>query len=349
MEHTYNPIQELPSPRIGLFQAREAPEPGFALVVHREGRPLMVLRPPNDRLTLGEVLVGSIRKIYRVDVSQHTLELQCHLPADTDAFHFFATVHVKCEVIDPKVVVDRRLNDVRTALEPVLVETMRAATRKFSVEESAEAELEVTQALRERERTHGLCPGLRVTSVAVRLDLEEAARKHVRALKEAQRRHREEVEKLGHDKELVGLQSEVARLRAQLDIVRSKEYLPLIQEGNWSLMALHLAQHPDDVSGVIQVMMGQQQTVLDRQLAALRLLLKEDVVEASQFGDAGKRLLATVFKQLTAGTDSLADKIEPTLGVTGDTLDGTPENPSASPEPDAARPSDPDEDDEPAR
>ena len=69
MTSTYNPIiskEEIP--RLRLFQPRPMPEPGIALVLFREGQPLVTLWP-GDRLTAGEVRWGNYKMIYKIDIT----------------------------------------------------------------------------------------------------------------------------------------------------------------------------------------------------------------------------------------------------------------------------------------
>jgi hypothetical protein len=344
VETTYNPIREVDKPRFGPFK-RVAPMPGYALVLHREGHPLTVMRKAEERMTLGEATWSNFLKIYWVDLNEHALEIRCQLPADTDAFSFSAFVHLRCAVEDPVRVIELGLTDVREALEPRVVDVMRNTSRRFPVERSAEAEQEVTAALREEVAGADFCPGLSVRSFTVSLDLEETARRHVRELKEAarrhdrdteeaqreheramqqaqlqhvadiqaaarrhavemeesKRRHREQMARLGQDQAQAKLQGELEKLKAELEIERSKQYLPLILDGNWSLLSLFLAQHPERLSEVISVMMGQQQVMLDKQIETLHYFLDNDVVEKSDFENRGKQLLTTALEQLSAG------------------------------------------------
>ena len=389
VEDTYNPIREEEKPRIGLFN-RVAPRPGFALVLQREGHPLVVLRRPGDRVTLGEALWGNHLRLYWIDTGEHSLEIRCQLPADTDAFSFSAVVHLRCAVEDPATVIDRHLTDVRTVLQEPVIDVMRGTSRRFSVEQSADAEREVAGALRERLSAPDFCPGMRVELVSVKLDLEEAARKHVRDLKEhdrrhsqdthqaalrhdrelqetkpqhqreveaarlvhekeveaarmlhekeveaarrrhqvemqeAERRHHEQIAQLGFGREQTELQGELEKLRAEherfkaeQEIERSKIYLPMIQQGQWALLSLFLAQKPERVSEVISVMYGQQQMMLDKQLETLRYFLEKDVVEKSDFEERGRQLLSTALEQLSAGIGVEKDAISPKLVLPG--------------------------------
>jgi hypothetical protein len=344
VEHTYNPIQEVDRPSFGLFK-RAAPRPGYALVLHREGHPLVVMRRPEERMTLGEAYWSNYLRLYWVDLGEHAMEIACPLPADTDAFTFSAVVHLRCAVDDPESVIELNVTDVRAALEPRVVDLMRGVSRGFPVERSAEAEQEIARTLREDVGARGFCRGVSVSVVSVKLDLEEAARRHVRELKEHERRHqadarvaslrheremdearlqhereveaarrrhevemeesarrhRERMRQLEQDTKHAQLAGELELLRAQLEIQRSQQYLPLIQEGNWALLSLFLAQHPERLSEVISVMMGQQQLMLDKQIETLRFFLDKDVVEKSDFEDRGRQLLGHALEQLSAG------------------------------------------------
>src|SRR6266511_5079007 len=130
MPLTYNPILgEESAPKRAMFQHRHGPEPGVAMVVHREGRPLVLLRTPTDRLTAGEAWWGSIKTVFKVDVSDHKLELTCDLPCEAHAFQFGARLQFTCQVKAPVEVVERRITDATETLEKDLVDAMRDVSR----------------------------------------------------------------------------------------------------------------------------------------------------------------------------------------------------------------------------
>ncbi len=419
MPLTYNPILgEESAPKRAMFQHRHGPEPGVAMVVHREGRPLVLLRDPSDRLTAGEAWWGSIKTIYRVDVSDHKLELVCELPCEAYAFHFAARVQVTCQVADPVMVVERRITDATQTLEKVLTDAMRDASRRFRVEQADEAELAIRAALVERERTAGFSAAFRLDDIVVELDLEEAAREHIRLLKEEERAHERTLQALIRQKEVeisragveqerdrlkgerdkllaeldkvrlygeaevaqardqltheidrqraraeaerkqwevsfegelqqqrdgleferdqlkgereellaelerakvaregalrlqrAEIEAEVqrheSRLRAEIEIERlgmyTQLYAPLIEQGDWGLLALQLAQSsdPDAIAKVVRMVREQRDADLDRQLATLKLLLEQDALEGAQIAQIaseGKQVLERLIR-----------------------------------------------------
>ena len=280
MTDTYNLIiakEEIP--RLRLFKPRPTPEPGVALVLFREGHPLVTLWP-GDRLTAGEVRWGNYKIIYKVDVTEHSFGFNCTLPCESDAFDFQAVAQVTCSVDDPAIIVERNITDARVALEPLIIGTMRSISREYDVEESAAAERAIAEAV-EREAYN---VGLKLNRFVVKLSLEEDARAHIRKLRQIER-----------DKERERKEAELERQRDELEMERMRMkmgfYSPLIKEGQWQLLALQLTNHPEDVAAVAQMLSQQRQAEMDRQLKTLKIMLEEDALEGFQVEEAGKRVL----------------------------------------------------------
>lgn len=280
MASTYNPIiDEEDIPRFRLFKSRPAPEPGVALVLYKEGQPLVTLWP-KDRMTAGEARWGKYKKVYKVDVTEHSFTFDCVLPCESDAFDFQAHIQVTCSVDDPALIVDRDLTDARDVLEPLIVRTMRGISRDYDVVQSAAAETAIVQAI----GNESYDVGLELSRVVVELSLEEAARAHIRELRRIER-----------DKEREKKEAELERQRDQLEMERMRTkmdfYAPLIKEEQWQLLALQLTNHPDDVATVANMLRQQRQTEMEQQLKALRIMLEEDALEGFQMEDAAKRVL----------------------------------------------------------
>ena len=280
MVDTFNPIINKEAiPRLQLFQPRPTPEPGVALVLFREGHPLITLWP-GDRLTAGEVRWGKYKTVYKIDVTEHSFGFNCTLPCESDAFDFQADVQVTCSVDNPAIIVERNITDVCAVLEPLIIGTMRSISRDYDVEESAAAE----KAIRKAVEGEAYNVGLNLNRFIVRLSLEEEARTHIRSLRQIER-----------DKERERREAELDRQRDTLEMERMKMkmdfYGPLIKEGQWQLLALQLTNHPEDVAAVAQMLNQQHQADMDRQLAALKIMIEEDALEGFQIEEAGKRVL----------------------------------------------------------
>lgn len=280
MASTHNPIvgkEEIP--RFRLFQSRPAPEPGVALVLYKEGQALVTLWP-EDRLTAGEAKWGNYKIAYKVDVTEHSFTFDCTLPCDSDAFDFQAEAQVTYSVDDPALVVERKVEDARDTLKPLIVRTMRGVSRNYDVRDSADAEEAIAKAVEDESYN----VGLKLNRFVVRLSLEEDARAHIRELRQIER-----------DKERERKEAELERQRDELEMERTRMkmdfYGPLIQEGQWQMLALQLTKHPEDVANVADMLRRQRQAEMEQQLEALRIMLEEDALEGFQMEEAAKRVL----------------------------------------------------------
>lgn len=281
MTETRGLIISKETPQLRLFRPRPTPEPGIALVLFREGQPLITLWP-GDRLTSGEVSWGNYKTLYKVDITEHSFSFNCMLPCQGEAFEFRAQVDVTYSVENPSLIVERNITDARIVLEPLIVDTMREVSRKYDVEQSAEAEKSIKEQVLEESRKYNT--GLKILRFMVKLSLEEATRNHIRKIKDIERTKESELKQAELEKQRIELEVERTKMRLEF-------YLPLIKEGQWQLLALQLANHPDDVVAVAQMIRQHRQADMENQLKALKIMLEEDVIEGFQMEEAGKRVL----------------------------------------------------------
>jgi hypothetical protein len=151
---TYNPIRSQErQPKLRLFQPRLSPMPGVALVLHRDGGPLMELMPAQGTVNLG--FISDVRIVYRIDVTEHALGFRFRLPSARDPHEFIADVELVCVVSRPVAIVERWLTDVRRVLEPGLEELLRDVSGRFAVDQRDAAERAFRRELRERASAGG--------------------------------------------------------------------------------------------------------------------------------------------------------------------------------------------------
>ncbi|HDQ06012.1 MAG TPA: hypothetical protein ENN36_04740 [Candidatus Bathyarchaeota archaeon] len=281
MSETKGLIISKETTRLRLFRPRPAPEPGIALVLFREGQPLVTLWP-GDRLTSGEVSWGNYKTVYKVDITEHSFSFSCTLPCQGEAFEFHTQVDVTYSIENPNLIVERNITDARTVLEPLVVNTMREISREHDVEQSAEAEKSITERVLEESKKYST--GLKILRFMVKLSLEEDARNHIRQLKQIERTKVSERRQAELEKQRIELEVERTKMRMEF-------YSPLIKEGQWQLLALQLANHPDDVAAIAQMIRQQRQADMENQLRALKIMLEEDVIEGFQMEEASKRVL----------------------------------------------------------
>lgn len=281
-ERAHNPIlAKEPVPRLELFKRRPSPEPGVALVLYREGHPLITLWP-GDKSTTGEAFYGKYQTVYKVDISERSFNFQCALPSTGAVFEFQAEVQVVYVVTEPAKIVESQITDPSAVLEPLVTRTLRTAAKRFQIDQSFEVEKALVQAA--EQETYDV--GLKVVRVFVKLQLDHESREHARKLEEVRRQ-----------KELEAAQAalEGERLSFAWDLERKKMlvefYSALIEQGDWQLLALQLANNPDDVAAVINVLREHRQVELEQQLEALKTLLEEDALEGYQVEQAASRVL----------------------------------------------------------
>src|SRR6266536_2348465 len=239
MVKTYDPFFTEP-PYSEFLKGRPVAPPGSALVLHRQGQPLTVVRPTDPQGSVWSRR-GRYDIAFQVDLGQHQLEWRFSVPSRGDVFSFGAEVRLLCAVIDPAIVVERRIHDPREVLEPNFVQRTRQITRGFEVSQLTEAETAIREAF--KDPIHD--SGFELDRFDVRLSLDESARRHV-----AERR------KLERD-------SELRLLAAKLDAMISAEareelrsgvefYADLLDRGENSIWAIQLTRDPEALTKLIE-------------------------------------------------------------------------------------------------
>jgi hypothetical protein len=188
MGSTYNPLLgEDTQPRSRWRGRRYRPELGVALVVQREGRPLMVLADPTDRLTAGETWWASINTVHRVDIRDHLLEFEEELPCAGHATFFEVRLRVGCAVKDPVAAVSRGVDDAAAALRQVLLDAMTEVSLRFTAHQADEARGAIRAALVQQEETAGFSAVFRLHDMQVELTLDKDTADHLRSMAAAER------------------------------------------------------------------------------------------------------------------------------------------------------------------
>lgn len=303
MTDTYNPILSKEDiKRWGLLQKRPIPEPGIALVFSGEGQPLLTLMQGQMGITRGEMVWGKYNLLYKVDLNEHPLSFQFKLPCATDAFDFQAELKFICSVQQPEKIVSRGITDVQLFLEPIMAEVMRDISRKYQVEKSADAEHDISV----RVKKAIYAEGFQVYRFVLTLSLEQEIRERIREKKRIEDKTEIETKKINSQKKIEQeaqslemqrqlFEMERIKMQEQFELERTKMklefYTPLLQAGNWQMLALQLAQNPQDAAFIAQEINKQKQIDRENQMRMLKMLLEEDAIEGSQVSEVGKRVL----------------------------------------------------------
>ncbi|SEL05917.1 hypothetical protein [Streptacidiphilus jiangxiensis] len=251
-----------------------------ALVFTTPDGGLFTYRPPL-RPSRAEAASRNYRGVYEVDTGIHHLQLTEPLPSQGDAFTFTALVDVTWQVLDPEQVVRSGVRDVPRLIGPRIQQTMRAASRRHSVEHSETAELAVQQAVTDVE--FGAAEGLRVT-VVVRLDLDAAAREQQSRLRG-----------IRYDTDALTPTFERERLRTtqeqQLLAQKAEFYQWHLARGGSAQWAVQLAQHPEDLRVVVEALRGEESSLLRHRLDVVTKLLEQRHLEGYQLEETGRLAL----------------------------------------------------------
>jgi hypothetical protein len=200
--------------------------------------------PPEQQPTIGELLWKGAGTLYEVDMGKHWTALELEVPSRAEAFGFRAAIDVEWWVENPVQIVKDGVYDVRRALEPHLRQRLSTITRGFDVEESARAERAVAAAL--EDQPVGSEYGL-VARVFLRLWMDEPTVDHAAAVRRVQR----EVQ-LERETQLLRILREQST--TQVIAERVVRYRRILSSGDIDKFALQLAQNPDEVPAVVQML-----------------------------------------------------------------------------------------------
>jgi hypothetical protein len=259
-EATYDPllgVEELE----GWFPRIPRDRPGVALVLQRDNqRPEVVWPMGSGSPDPAPPVRGRVRAVHSVDVSDHHVRLTCDLPSTGDAHRFEATVHFTCVVRRPEEVVLHSIRDAGAALRPPLEDAMRQVSRRYQIEDSAAAERAVRAELLRREEDAGFHPAFALRRISVSVDLDSTARWQAEEVRQARHSSRMQDDEAGGT------------------IRRAKQYEALVDEGDWGMLRLALAQNPNRLPQVLQAMRNGADARFQNGFQALKFLVENRVI-----------------------------------------------------------------------
>lgn len=221
----------------------------------------------DEQPTTGELLWGGYRALFEVDLSLQRLRLEITLPSAGDTFVFRTTVDVQWRVTDPTLIVQSGITDIRTVMEPRLLDGLRQATRSLLA-----ADVEAAEKTANAQFAHNWLTeefGL-WTNVLVRLRMDEQKEENVRFASEVQ------------------------------------AYKTLIEAGDLDQFALQIARNPDHVGEVVQQLVQERDTHRREVCEFITNLLDSDALDRWQIDDQVRVLLQWMgvsINRVLTGTD----------------------------------------------
>ncbi|WP_413757838.1 hypothetical protein [Streptomyces sp. MMBL 11-3] len=306
--------------RASLRRRQPVAEGNTVLVyVDRRGRRFVADRP----LTAAEIWWSTPSVVYVVDTGVHHEAVEFILPAKEEAFSFRATLELSWQIQDPDEAVKTRIPDAQSVYRPYLQHQLRRISRNHGVENSADAEHEINDEFATGPRLLG--QGLFLLNSIATLSLDSEARHHIAERTKAKwndetirRNHTSKLEHTDRQVSEAKAEHDIAQLRAghererrqqeeehrlALQKLRLEHYDEVLQNERWGLIKLRLDSNPDDVDGVINLIMQQKQVDYEGARGILMAGLNGGVVTPKQV--AGVVAQATDF--LTQGLRRNAD------------------------------------------
>jgi hypothetical protein len=260
--------------RFDAFVARPRVRAGVGIVlvnVRGEARSFS----PHQWPTLGELVWAGSGSLYEVDMGLHHTEVALQLPAREDAFAFPVRAHVEWQVVDAIQVVRDNIRDVRVILASLLYWVLADQTRSVPVARPAEAETKAQKALNGLDLAGRY--GLRV-GIILEFRTDEPSVGHATARREAE--HELEIEMLKQKVREAQERHNNVLISARLEMYRG-----IITRGDFDQFALQLAQRPEDVASVVQLMRDERDERLRQVTDFVLQMLNSGAIERWEIDD----------------------------------------------------------------
>ncbi|PPK71155.1 hypothetical protein V5P93_003019 [Actinokineospora auranticolor] len=259
-------VREQPLSQRDLLAVRLPIDARLARVfVTRAGENLLF--PPERQPTKGELLWRRARRVYEVDTGTHMTHIEAELPSRGDRFAFRAVIDLRCQVVDPVLLVTSGVRRLREMVAPALLARLRAVTRGFDIAEAHRAEDAATQEL-------GSGPlggeyGVRV-EVFIRFAPDASSLEHAAVQR------------------------------------RVEQFREIIAAGDFQQFALQLAMRPEDIGAVVEKLADERDSSRAALFDFVTKMLESDALERwqveEQLQSVLKWLAESSHKVLT-GTD----------------------------------------------
>ncbi len=269
MTATYNPILEVRALKRIRFSVRDMrPRMNTALVLVPDvGEPLVV----SAGEAVPQARTANYREAYFIDTADHLLELKCRVPSSDNAFLFNATVHYRCRVSEPSVVVRNSYTDVGAVLGPSLTRILRTTTREFDPDMAGYAEQEANREL--RRTTSG--PGFSIGDCVVELALDSDEADYKRKLRNT-------------------------RNTLEVEAVELKHVMPYVESGDVGMLALYIARHRNQAGAVLELLMSRDSERGEQLIEAMKVVFsRSDPDEDFDIEQARTKIVTRVADEIS--------------------------------------------------
>jgi hypothetical protein len=321
---------------LGLGTERPKANLGQALVLTGGGAPIVL--KPGQQATAGEGVWGGYDTLYEVDMGKKDLQFAGNTPAEGGGFYFHFSVSMSYQVSDPIRVINEQQDDPQPMLKRVITETLSRVTAQHDIENVKAATGSVRQALDANALSARL--PFTLSEIQVQLELDETAKAFIRKKREQSyeaqlareaadlraARGEANMDEQKYEMELerkrkeFDLEQKRREIEEELNIqkMRVDLYKPIIEGGMWTVLVQQLAQYPDDINRVSEVIrqMHSQQVATD--LEVLKTLVAGDMIQDRHVKDVTARLVSNLERNMRSGTAPAGAEQHPRLSAGDD-------------------------------
>jgi uncharacterized protein YggU (UPF0235/DUF167 family) len=290
-------LQEKPlfeEKKLDRWKRPEPPKPGTAFVFVGDGESRVVYEDKRHGTergpTQGELLFGKYSTYYEVDMGDRSLNFYERLPC-SDAFEFHAEIKLTYVVSDPALVVRRARTDAGLFLKDLAVDAMRRASRRYTHEQTGDAENAIAGRIEEEVRDNGF----KLSRPAfVKLSLDDAVRTRLVSRQLGDYDFQDQKTQISRKTELDDLQ-QTGKL--SLKGKRAEFFAPLIKAGDWAtLLAMLDLNDPEDaaIQAMVEATLNQQRIQAEKQQKMLEIAIEKGAIEGWQLEGMAKALFQEV-------------------------------------------------------
>jgi hypothetical protein len=240
--------------------------------------------------------------VYEVDLGIHHTGLREDLPSQGHSASFHAIITVDWRVLDPSAIVRHQVLDIRKTLYADLIQRVRGITREFTIDQVTDAEDKINDQLQGVEidittpanMQQALQKATKLGCLGAKYGLWTSAITHL-TLDDTAIEHNTKMMKLkwALEEEAAEQRLRMIKNKNQQEIMteRITVYRQIIATGDIEQFALRLANHPDEITAVTEIIREDQLTRRQDTIDFIKHMVDSGVVERWEVSDQVREAL----------------------------------------------------------
>lgn len=240
--------------------------------------------------------------VYEVDLGIHHARVEEDLPSQGHSGSFHAKISVDWRVLDPSAVVRHQVLDIGKSLYADLLHRACSIAREFTIDQVTDAEDKINDQLQGVEldittptgMQQAMQKAIKLGCLGAKYGLWTSAITHL-SLDQAATEHNAKMMKLKWALEEEEAEHELRRMKDQnaqkITAERIAVYREIIARGDIEQFALRLANHPDEISAVTEIIREDQLTSRQDTIEFIKHMVDSGVVERWEVSDQVREAL----------------------------------------------------------